>query len=88
MNDVLGHPIKVGDTILTQGYWCMTMNTVTTVKKVGKTRVRIEIMCTWWDWGERKQVSGMKTLYRRPHQMIVINKQLDHNRKHYPENMV
>jgi len=92
MLDVLGHPIQAGMTVLTNHYYSPSMGAITTVDKVTKKAVYVTIHCHWgyWDKVNKAYVrqNGKKQMRRRPDQVIVIDKQLNHNRKKYPENML
>lgn len=81
MIDALGATIKVGDKVLTGSYWSATFDTVTTVKKVNRTTIGLELPCTY-------DISGYRKVKRRPYQMIVVDKQLEYNQKAYPENFI
>lgn len=88
MVDSLGHPITAGCTVLTSGYWNTVMDVVIIVKKVTPCYVHVEMECNVWNYETRKAVPQMKTLRRRPHQVLVIDKQLKYNRKAYPEHQL
>ena len=88
MIDALGHPITEGCMVLTPGYWSPTVSEIVKVKKVTKTRIVIDLMGSTWCRDAGKYVDQVKTLYRRPHQVVVIDKQLKYNRKTYPELMI
>jgi len=83
MVDALGHPITEGCVVLTPGYWSPTASVVTKVKKVTKAYIFVELVASRWrdnDWAKIDVV-----VRRRPHQVVVVDKQLKHNRKTYPE---
>jgi hypothetical protein len=86
MIDILGHPITVGATVLTNGYYTSSMNTVTTVEKITEKAVYAKIDAVWYDLSTRQIQSAKKLMRRRPDQFIVIDKQLKYNQKTYPEN--
>jgi len=88
MIDVLGHPIEVGATVLTNGHYTASMNTVSKVEKVTAKAVYTNIYATWYDYKTGELRTGQKLMRRRPNQFIVIDKQLDYNQKNYPENMI
>ena len=52
--DMLGQPLKVGDTVLTNGYCDIGLNYVTTIKKVNKKSVVIDIHKRYTIWGRYK----------------------------------
>lgn len=90
--DILGHPIEPGVTVLTNRYQSSSMGEITTVDRITKKAVIVTINATWYSWDSvtRKYTrhSGRKTIRKRPGQVIVIDKQLKHNQKEYPENMI
>ena len=92
MIDILGHPIKPGMTVLTNKYYSAVMGEITTVERVTKKAVIVKIMSVWytWDAENRQHIKhqGLKAIRKRPNQILVIDKQLDFNRKEYPENML
>jgi hypothetical protein len=92
LKDQLGHPLEVGLTVLAAGYYQPNLNTITTVEKVTKTAIYVQLDCRQW---ERKEagdgyllIAKTKSMRRRPDQVIVVQQQLKHNRKHYPELMI
>jgi len=92
MIDTLGHPIAEGDTVLTNAYYSSAMNEITTIDRTTKKAVYVTIQAYHWFYDENLQRGVHKTyrkqMRRRPDQVIVISKQLEHNREHYPENML
>lgn len=92
MIDVLGHPIEVGMTVLTNYYSSASMGVITTVDKITKKAVYVTFNCVWYSWDKQQKTyvrnSGLKQIRRRPDQIIVIDKQLNYNRTTYPENML
>ena len=88
MIDILGHPITVGATVLTNGYYTACMNTITTVEKITEKAVYARVDAVWYDWNTKQRRRTKKLMRRRPDQFIVIDKQLNYNRKTYPENML
>jgi allantoicase len=88
MIDILGHPITVGATVLTNGYYTACMNTITTVEKITKKAVYAKVDAVWYDWETKQRHRTKKLMRRRPDQFIVIDKQLKYNQKTYPENML
>ena len=92
MIDILGHPIEPGLTVLTNKYYSASLGQVTTVDRVTKTAVIVKIKALWYTWDPKTSKNirheGFKTIRKRPHQILVIDKQLNFNRKEYPENML
>ena len=92
MIDILGHPIGAGMTVLTNKYYSSSMGEITTVDRVTKKAVIVTIHAYDWYYDEVLK-RGITTPYKkqirkRPDQIIVIDKQLNHNQKNYPENMI
>ena len=85
MIDALGHPITAGCTVLTSGYWSSTFDTVIKVKRITANYVIIEMTASLYDYARREAYTGVKEVRRKPHQMVVIDKQLKYNRKTHPE---
>ena len=88
MNDVLGHPIVVGATVLTGSYGSPTMDKVTTVKKVTRTKVHVSVPTLYFDRPTHSILSTNKHVARNPYQVVVVTNQIKHNRKTYPENLL
>lgn len=93
MIDCLGHPIKVGDKVLTNAYYSTNMSEITTVVKINKKSVVVEIEAYAYKvnpdtnkW-EGKQYDNYR-IRRHPSKVIVIGAQLEHNRQNYPECMI
>lgn len=77
-----------GCRILTNGYYEMSHNTVTTVEKVNKTTVTVYVTKMYYDHSTKTLKTMPYKILRRPDQVIVIDQQLEHNQKHYPEYQV
>lgn len=92
MIDILGHPIEAGMTVLTNKYYSATMGEITTVDRVTKKAVIVTIQAYDWYYDEvlKRGITKpyRKQIRKRPDQIIVIDKQLDHNQTNYPENMI
>ena len=93
MIDVLGHPITPGAQVLTGTYGSPAMNKVSTVISVAKKTLVVEVLKRSWHYDDATSRWVSKTepngrVRRRPHQVVVIDKQLEHNLMTYPENMV
>ena len=95
MQDILGRPAKVGDTVLTKGYYSATLNTISTIKRVNKKSVTIEVTAHTWSkipdsshpngyrWGYVK--TNDKPMKRDSDSFIIINEQLAYNKATWPE---
>ena len=89
--DKLGHPINVGDTVLAKGYNSADYELFTIVQ-VAKVRVYIEQHVKLWTRDATTHlyvaIDTIKKIPRYPSDIIVVNAQLEHNRKHYPEHQL
>lgn len=88
MLDALGHPIRAGDTVLTSHHYGVHMNYVTTVKRVTKKNVYVELKIRHYCRCTKSTVTLYQELRRPPYKFIVVNEQLKHNKEHYPENQL
>jgi len=88
MNDVLGHPIVAGSTVLTGAYWSPTMDQITTVEKVTKTKVYLSVPGMKYNSLTGRYINTTIRVGRHPHQLVVVDKQLKYNKKTYPENLL
>lgn len=86
--DVLGHPIEAGMTVLTNGYYGLTMDQLVKVDKVTKKAVYVTLTASWYNWSEKVWCTEQKSIRRHPNKVLVIDKQLKYNRKMYPEYMI
>lgn len=86
--DVLGHPIRKGDKVLTGNHYSTGMDIVAQVDKVTKKAVYVTLEATKWDYDMRKKYVEHTSVRRQPYQVVVIDKQLAYNKKHYPENFI
>lgn len=88
MIDVLGHPIRKGDTVLT-GYYCSPgMDITAKVDKVTKKAVYVNLKIGTYDYSTRKTEYKTRSIRRQPYQVVVVDKQLAHNKKNFPENLI
>ena len=85
MNDILGRPIKVGDTILTNAYLTTAMTAVTKATKVTNKSCYHEVTIKKWDRNLGKIVQETKTFRKKYYQVLVIDAQLLQNGIDYPE---
>ena len=92
MIDALGHPITVGCTVLTPGYWSPTMSKIMKVGRVTKTRIILTMEGIRHLWSDKAKtwepVTELREVRRQPHQVLVVDKQLKHNRKNFPEHII
>lgn len=56
--DIIGRPIKVGDTVITKGFGSPIMNFITVVKKVNKKTVSVIVEKRTTVWGKYDSYSG------------------------------
>ena len=93
--DALGRPCKVGDTVLTKGYYSCNMNLVTTITKMTAKSVFITITKPIYGYvpdsnfrnGKRWAFIERREAYmkRDSSSFVVINEQQAHNHAAYPE---
>ena len=93
MIDVLGHPITAGAQVLTGAYGSGGMDKVANVVSVAKKTLVVEVEKRKWHYNDVTKRWDCTTepagrVRRRPHQVVVIDKQLAFNEAEYPENMV
>jgi|SaaInl6LU_22_DNA_1037377.scaffolds.fasta_scaffold41708_2 hypothetical protein len=86
--DCLGHPIRVGDTVLTARYCRAGFDTTTKVLKVNKSTIVLAIDRYTYDYSLGDYVKESHSIKRFPYQMVVIDKQLQHNQEEFPEYML
>ena len=86
--DCLGHPIRVGDTVLTSRYCSTTFDITTKVLKVNKSTISVAVTKHSYDYTLKKPTKIQTTVKRFPYQMVVIDNQLQHNQKEFPEYML
>lgn len=86
MHDILNIPAKVGDRVLTKGYYSANMNTLSTITKVNKTTVTLDVKASYYDYYNSKWVTETaKPMKRDSSSFIIINEQLAHNYATYTE---
>jgi len=90
LQDILGRPIKIGDTILVKGYGSRYNDTITTVDKVTKENIYVLIRDPWVEgWYMRDPQTHSrpepKRLACNPYEYVVINEQLAYNSTEWPE---
>lgn len=88
MHDILGHPLEVGTRVLTQAYYGVNFEMVTTIEKVTKKAVYLPVESYGYDSEAKKWLPQRHLVRRRPDQMIAIQAQLHYNHKNYPEYMI
>lgn len=92
LKDALNHPIRVGDTVLTNYYNTPIMGLITKVIKITKRRVFVKVERNVYYknkyTGKYDSILVDNLVGRYSHQVIVIDQQLEHNRTNFPENFV
>ena len=88
MNDILGHPIVKGATVLTGDYGQSNMVQITTVDKVTKSRVLVTISNGSFNYRRQEYVPSKIQVTREPHQVLIVAQQLRYNKRKYPENLI
>ncbi len=49
LQDILKRPVKVGDTVLTTGYYQAVLDTIVQVAKIGKNEIYVDLPAHYWD---------------------------------------
>jgi hypothetical protein len=80
--DKLGHPIEVGMLVLTNDYYDLTMSLLTTVKKITPRAIIIHV--NKYDHSTSSIIKN-HPMRRHPNQVIVVEQQLNYNKKEFPE---
>ena len=88
MLDVLGHPVTAGDMVLTGDYGTAGMQLVTEVKRVTPKAVYVNVSVCSYNWTNRSGKTAERIVRRRYDQVVVVNKQLAHNKEVYPEYLI
>ena len=92
LKDALNHPIRVGDTVLTNYYNTPIMGLITKVIKITKRKVFVKVERNNWvkntTTGNWDRIFVDDPIARYSHQVIVIDHQLEYNRTNFPENFV
>lgn len=70
--DMLGRPVKVGDTILTKGYRSVSQNTLASVVRVNKRTVSITVARNWWNYATRTMEHEDTPMLRKPYEILVL----------------
>lgn len=89
MYDILKRPAKVGDRVLTKGYYSTALDTIATIKKVNKSTISLELAASWYDYHNQKWVTQeLKPMKRDSSSFVIINEQLSYNHAEYPEQYI
>jgi hypothetical protein len=88
MLDVLGHPVTAGDMVLTGDYRTAGMQLVTEVIRTTPKAVYVNLSVFNYNWSDHSVKTAKKPVRRRYDQVVVIDKQLSHNKKVYPEYLI
>lgn len=87
--DILGHPIGKGMTVLTNGYGSASMTEISKVDRVTAKAIYVVVVNAWcYDAKSNSYVEAPKAMRKRADQVIVVSRQLEYNKKHYPEHML
>lgn len=85
LTDILKRPVKVGDTVLTTGYYSTTMNEIAEVKKVTKDYIHTDIKISSYNYQTGNRDISYKRMKRNSYQFVIINEQLQFNHENFPE---
>ena len=85
MNDMLGRPIQVGDTILTNHPNTATFGKLTKVLRVNKRTITHTTTRRVFDKPTRRYNKVEGTIRKRSYQVLVVDDQIEANRTKFPE---
>ncbi len=85
MNDMLGRPIQVGDTVLTNYFHTATFGKLTKVLRVNKHTITHATTRRIYDVSNRTSHEVEGTIRKRSYQVLVVNEQIEANRTKFPE---
>ena len=85
MNDMLGRPIQVGDTILTNHPNTATFGKLTKVLRVNKRTITHATTRRVFDKSTRRYDKVEGTIRKRSYQVLVVDDQIEANRTKFPE---
>ena len=85
MNDILGRPIQVGDTILTNYPNTATLGKLTKVLRVNKRTITHSTTRRKYDPSQRMYIYVEGTITKRSYQVLVVDDQIEANRTKFPE---
>ena len=85
MNDMLGRPIQVGDTILTNHRYSATFGYMTKVLRVNKRTITHTATRRVFDKSTRKYNKVEGTIRKRSYQVLVVDDLIEANRTKFPE---
>jgi len=86
--DILGHPIEKGMTVLTNSYCSASMTDISKVDRVTAKAIYVTVNAWSYDAKSNLYVEAPKAMRKRADQVIVVSRQLEYNKKHYPEHML
>lgn len=87
MIDMLGHPLKKGQTVLTKAFYSPAMDTIATVLKVNKKTIVVELKKRVWDFSSNNPTISEvnQEMKRTADSVLVIDQQLEYNQNTFPE---
>ena len=85
MNDMLGRPIQVGDTILTNHPNTATFGKLAKVLRVNKRTITHATTRRVFDKSTRRYDKVEGTIRKRSYQVLVVDDQIEANRTKFPE---
>lgn len=88
MLDILGHPVRAGDKVLTGAYYSFGQDLVTNVVRTTPKAVYVNVDVYNYDSSTHTRKSHQHVVRRRYDQVVVVDKQLAHNKKKYPEYLI
>ena len=85
MNDLLGRPIKVGDTIITNRPKTASMGLITKVLRVNKSAIVHAVNRRKYNRVTKVYDDFEGTITKRSYQVLVIDEQIEANQTKFPE---
>ena len=85
LTDIFKRPVKVGDTVLTTGYYSAVLNEIAEVKKITKDHIHVDIAISSYNYQTGHRDISHKRMKRDRYQFVIINEQLQFNHDNFPE---
>ena len=91
LQDLLGRPIKKGDTVLVKSYGSCINDQIAIVDKVAPKNIYVYVHAYRWErvshnqWKRVIDTVSTTRMPRNPKECLVINEQIAYNKEIYPE---
>ena len=70
--DLLGRPVKFGDTVLVKGYGSVTFNKITSVVSVNKKTISVDVPCYHYNRSTGKHGESTKRMTRSSADFLIL----------------